>query len=120
MLAIIFRTMCNQDRIINRLALFFCLLSIALGFTLQQNALYTTFTVYYPDNNLNGLKIYLRGDSCNLTWTKGALLNHSAPNQWQTALLCPENATISVKALLNDSSWMFGGNNVFKGGAKSV
>ena len=53
------------------------------------NAVFTTFTVYYPDSNLDFQKIYLRGDNCNLTWNLGLLLNHTAANQWQAAFLCP-------------------------------
>jgi len=55
----------------------------------QLNAVFTTFTIYYPDSNLNTQKIYLRGDNCNLTWNLGVLLNHTAANQWQAAFLCP-------------------------------
>jgi hypothetical protein len=80
------------------------------------NSLYTTFEVYYPDSKLNNGKVFLRGDNCNLTWTKGLLMNKTSTNQWKIALLCPENNTISVKALLNDSNWMLGSNRIFQGG----
>jgi len=112
--------MANQGRNIHRPILVLFILSTALSFLIQNGAVYTTFTVYYPDSNLNGQKIYLRGDNCNLTWNKGVLLNRTATNQWQAALLCGDNATISVKALLNDTTWMFGGNKVFKGGDRNV
>ena len=64
--------------------------------------------------------MYLRGDNCNLTWAQGRLMDHSGNNQWTTALLCPENITISLKAKLNDSEWMFGSNRVFTGGQRTV
>lgn len=81
---------------------------------------YTTFVVYYPDINLDSSQIYLRGDNCNLTWNKGVKLNHSATNQWNTVMLCPEETTISVKVLLNDSKWMIGSNTVFTGGQRLI
>lgn len=83
---------------------------------MESNALYTTFSVYYPDASLNNEKIYIRGDNCNFTWNKGIVMNHTSPNLWQTAMLCPEGVNISVKALLNDTNWMFGSNKIFVGG----
>lgn len=47
-------------------------------------------------------------------------MNHSAENQWTTAMLCPENTTISVKVLLDDSKWMMGSNQVFTGGQRLI
>ena len=64
-------------------------------------ASYTTFKVHYPESKLKGRTIYLRGDSCNLTWSKGVPMASSGTDEWSTALLCPENTTISVKALAN-------------------
>ena len=80
---------------------------------------YTTFRVHYPDIHLKGKIVYLRGDNCNLTWNKGVILSQSASNEWSTALLCPENITISVKAMVGES-WMIGSNFVFMGGSKQV
>lgn len=48
--------------------------------TTNQNTVYTTFVVRYPDTKLRNGLVYLRGDHCNLTWNKGLLLNHSATN----------------------------------------
>lgn len=96
------------------------LLVSVMNYQIAVNAVFTTFTGYYPDSALAGQKIYIRGDNCNLTWTKGVELNRTAANEWKTALLCPENVTISVKLLLNDSQWMFGNNYIFTGGARSV
>ena len=87
---------------------------------MEANALYTTFSVYYPDANLDSQKIYIRGDNCNFTWNKGLVLNHTSANLWQTAMLCHEGVNISVKALLNDTNWMFGGNKIFIGGQSKV
>ena len=82
----------------------------------QTDSLYTIFTVYYPDQHLTTHdQLFLRGDACNLTWDKGHLLTRNAKNEWQLSLLCPQNKSISVKALLNDSSWSFGQNTVFNG-----
>lgn len=89
-------------------------------FTMVPNAVYTIFTGYYPDANLGGQLIYIRGDGCNLTWSKGVPLNHTGANEWKTALLCAENVNISVKLLLNDSVWMFGSNRVFIGGERTI
>lgn len=93
-----------------------CYFTHAFVLTTLPNALYTTFEVYYPDAHLSNAKVYLRGDNCNLTWNQGILLNKTSSNTWKTVMLCPENITISVKALLNDSKWMFGNNRVFRGG----
>ncbi len=97
------------------------LLVFAAGcFKVAPNAVYTIFASYYPDANLAGQTIYIRGDGCNLTWTKGVPLNRTAANEWKTALMCAENVVISVKLLLNDSVWMFGSNRVFTGGERTV
>jgi hypothetical protein len=86
---------------------------ILLASTQALNSVYTTFIVYYPDANLGGAKIYLRGDNCSLNWSKGVVMNQTAVNTWVTVMLCPENLVVSVKVLLNDSIWMFGKNEVF-------
>lgn len=95
-----------------RIALFVCVLLIQLAFPFKvaPNAVYTLFTAYYPSANLGGQKIYIRGDNCNLTWTKGVVMNQTAPNEWKTAMLCTENVTINVKLLLGDTTWMLGKN----------
>ena len=64
------------------------LITISLSFIITPNAVYTTFVGYYPDENLSGQKIYIRGDGCNLTWTKGVPLNKTGANEWKTALMC--------------------------------
>lgn len=89
-------------------------------FTMAPNAVYTIFASYYPDTNLGGHLIYIRGDGCNLTWSKGVPLNRTAANEWKTALLCADNMSISVKLLLNDTVWMFGSNRVFTGGERTI
>lgn len=33
--------------------------------------------------------MFLRGDNCNLTWSKGIALKKTSPDTWSTALLCP-------------------------------
>ena len=88
------------------------LLLINLSYSIKAapNNVYTTFTAYYPDSNLGGKKIFIRGDSCNLTWNKGIELNHTSSNEWMTALMCPEDVVINIKLLLNDTTWMFGKN----------
>jgi len=44
------------------------------------STVYTEFRVYYPYSHLKGRAINLRGDNCNLTWSRGVLLEHSGPN----------------------------------------
>jgi len=63
-------------RIVVLAFLFGCTLCFVLG----SNSVFTTFVAYYPDANLAGQKLYIRGDGCNLTWTKGIVLNQTAPN----------------------------------------
>ena len=64
----------------------FFLLLLSLSFSIKmhdglvQGAVYTTFVGYYPDNTLNNSAIYIRGDACNLTWTKGIKLTKTGPN----------------------------------------
>lgn len=92
----------------------------AFGFQMAPKAVQTTFISRYPDTNLGGQSIYIRGDSCNLTWAKGAILTRTALNEWKIALSCPEGTAINVKLLLNDTNWMFGNNKVFIGGTNTV
>jgi hypothetical protein len=56
------------------------LLAAGIAFQIAPNAVFTTFVGYYPDANLGGQKIYIRGDNCNLTWTKGMVLNKTGTN----------------------------------------
>jgi len=56
------------------------LLTLSFSFTISPNAVYTTFVGYYPDENLAGQKIFIRGDGCNLTWAKGVVLNKTGVN----------------------------------------
>lgn len=60
-----------------------------------------------------GSIIYLRGDNCNLTWTKGVPLKKTAANTWATSMLCPNDVAINVKLLINDTKWMMGANYNF-------
>jgi hypothetical protein len=64
------------------------LIVLSFSYTISPNAVYTTFIGYYPDENLAGQKIFIRGDGCNLTWTKGVALNKTGVNEWKTALMC--------------------------------
>lgn len=83
---------------------------------IRQNikATYTTFKIYYPEANLvDGSQIYLRGDNCNLTWTKGVPVKKIGTDNWATAMLCPTDVKINVKVLVNDTKWMMGANHQF-------
>lgn len=51
-----------------------------MSFLLIPNAVFTTFVAYYPDDHLAAQKIFIRGDGCNLTWSKGVVLNKTAVN----------------------------------------
>jgi hypothetical protein len=63
-----------------KISLGLLLVLVASCFKVAPNAVYTVFASYYPDGNLGGQTIYMRGDGCNLTWTKGVPLNRTAPN----------------------------------------
>ncbi len=102
---------------------------VLVGFIIQSNCFfiqssnnltYTIFNIYFPQDKINNSKLYLRGDNCNLTWSKGALLNQTSNNHWQTVLMCTQNVTISMKVLLNNTVWMFGNNFIFQGGQKII
>jgi hypothetical protein len=73
-------------------------------------------TVRYPASNLQpGSALFLRGDACGLSWTRGVLLNKlSAPeDSWAVALTCDGAAAgdmISMKVLVDDSAWSLGCN----------
>ena len=51
---------------------FVALVIFTAAFQLKADSVYTVFTVYYPESKVMvGQKIYLRGDNCNMSWTKG-------------------------------------------------
>lgn len=60
-------------------------------------------------------KIYLRGDNCNLNWSKGIELTKVSANTWNINISCAVNVSvkISIKLLVNDTVWMLGANHVF-------
>lgn len=73
-------------------------------------------TVRYPASNLQpDSALFLRGDACGLSWTRGVLLNKlPAPaDSWAVALTCDGAAAgdmISMKVLIDDSAWSLGCN----------
>ena len=80
----------------------------------HQSAIFTTFTVNYPDTNISSnWNITLRGDNCNLTWSKVVPMKKMGKDTWSTALLSPIDTKISCKVLINDHDWMMGANHVF-------
>ena len=69
----------------------------------------------YPDDKLHITdKIYVRGVSCNLTWSDGQPLIRIDSNTWKITLKCPKNTINIVKLLLNDRTWMIGSNYEFE------
>ena len=94
------------------------LIFISSSFKISQSGVALTTVIFvgiYPDANLHSGSISIRGDNCNLNWSKGVSLKKNATDTWVTSLLCPENQTISVKLLANDTTWMMGANYVFVG-----
>lgn len=75
------------------------------------STVFVVFTGVYPDAHLAKTdKVYLRGDNCNLTWTAGVPMSHSANDTWTTMMSCQTGIIIQVKLVLNDKIWMMGGN----------
>ena len=72
---IIFATM----KIFEFLVIFTILTTINSVIISDLSPVYTTFVVHYPESKLKG-DLYIRGDNCNLTWTKGVKINHTATN----------------------------------------
>lgn len=75
----------------------------------------TTIRVHYDTGFGNSITI--RGNTAPLSWSQGVAANWSAGNVWvyQTDAI-PAGATFEFKALINDSRWQGGGNNVGRGG----
>lgn len=64
-------------------------------------------TVVYPDDNLAGHALFLRGSGGGLTWDKGIAMDHSSANTWT---LCVSEGGIDVKPLVDDDVWANGAN----------
>ena len=69
--------------------------------------------VSYPLSRLKVQSLYIRGDSCGLSWTKGYQLIYKGSNTWTYSLTCPVDTIVSIKILENDSNWMMGKNFEF-------
>ena len=93
-------------------------LSLSLQFDLrrddEQTTSFTNFLAKYPESKIpSHSNITLRGDNCNLTWSRGVAMKKVDTDTWSVALLCPTGVRISCKALINDSDWMMGANHIF-------
>jgi predicted alpha/beta superfamily hydrolase len=56
--------------------------------------------------------MYIRGDGCGLNWSQGVRMSSLGNSTWSTYLDCSSNVTgLEVKALLDDRTWMLGGNH---------
>ena len=70
--------------------------------------------VVYPQNQLNGKQIYIRGDFTPLNWTKGIPLQNIGDDTFGITL-SPDvshisNPTLSFKTLVGDNIWQIGQN----------
>ena len=94
----------------------FTLLSLAAPLLTAQSSTNTLqVTVRYPASKLpQSQALFLRGDSCGLSWSKGVQLRKSLTeaDTWSAALTCEAAATgvISMKALVDDDTWSLGCN----------
>ena len=91
-----------------------CLLFLLIcGFRIAVGDYTLAIRVHYPDSNLHGSTISLRGNGAGLTWKSGKFLqkNSSIPNLWETTLSHNSpGITLEMKTLLKDSTWQIGSN----------
>lgn len=115
------------------IAVFYCAcfaslahLSVAAPLLTSQASSYTLqVTARYPASKLaNSQALFLRGDSCGLSWSEGIeLLKVSTEaDTWSIALHCDGVAAsiISMKVLVDDNTWSLGCNMHASAGAPAV
>lgn len=66
--------------------------------------------VVYPASKLKVQSLYIRGDGCGLSWSKGIIMSIKGTNIWSYALSCPLDTPVQIKILENDTNWMMGKN----------
>ena len=96
------------------------LLLVALGIVLTSVVLITVVNLptaqniqilaTYPASKLKVQALYIRGDGCGLSWSKGIIMSIKSNNTWSYALTCPTNTPVQIKILENDANWMMGKN----------
>jgi enterochelin esterase-like enzyme len=91
--------------------------ALSLLITPQPPSYQLEVTVRYPASKLPPSQaLFLRGDSCGLSWTQGLLLSKSSSqaDTWSAALTCDNAAAaagiISMKVLVDDRTWSMGCN----------
>jgi predicted alpha/beta superfamily hydrolase len=69
--------------------------------------------VLYPEAQLQGGTLWLRGDSLGLSWEQGKVLHHSSADVWELTLHYAaesEGDLLEVKPLIDDRVWKVGAN----------
>lgn len=86
-------------------ALNFLVLVITLFSSLVCCDINVTVIVHYPDSSLplSSSSIYLRGDSCGLSWDAGVLMTHSDDDKWTTTISVPSDGSSSTNVELKAS-----------------
>ncbi|KAJ3434284.1 putative conserved membrane protein [Anaeramoeba flamelloides] len=68
-------------------------------------------TLYYPDNNLSGSQLYIRGNGSNINWDQGTLMKQTEANKWEIDLEISDLSNeVEFKALVDDTTWQIGAN----------
>ena len=74
--------------------------SIALiGVSMMPTAQNIQILATYPSSKLKVQSLYIRGDGCGLSWSKGVIMSIKANNVWAYALTCPYNTPVEIKIL---------------------
>ena len=90
----------------------------------QSSAHALRVTVRYPASNLQqNQALFLRGDSCGLSWSQGVRLNKlSVADSWSVSLTCEKllGDIVSMKVLVDDNVWSLGCNMISPASALDV
>eukprot|EP00048_Salpingoeca_helianthica_P018008 m.240201 g.240201 ORF g.240201 m.240201 type:complete len:397 (-) comp23171_c0_seq1:24-1214(-) len=73
-----------------------------------------TLRFRYPDEQLQGRSLYVRGDALGLSWESGVALTHTTTDTWSITLsfdASQAGARVEFKALVDDNTWQIGANN---------
>jgi predicted alpha/beta superfamily hydrolase len=98
------------------LGLLFCVFALSsIGQALNATTLILEVVVKYPDENLGGLSLYIRGDGLGLNWNQGQPMLHSGSkaNEWHFTFEYfsqDVGQTLSFKTLVADAKWQIGSN----------
>lgn len=97
------------------LLVLFSLLGLVLSKSLD-DGITLQLVIVYPDENLNGKSIFLRGDGLGLNWKAGQIVPHSTKsNEWVwsfTYTVQDVGRKVQFKTLIGDSLWQIGGNEI--------